>query len=270
MFDILGPERCSYRFRSPTRPVRQLLPEIGNGVDALEWLELYTINRVQQWNLHRPDVIRDYYGRVDEFTARLHKKCTANDITLVLLSDHGHERIRKRVDLAEGLRELDLDKDEFTYFLETSIARFWFHSERAHVRVTELLSGLGEVQLLRSESMDQIHLALSASYGELFAIADSGVMFYPHDFHNTVANVVLGLTDPKQRPRLRDGCQRSNCGYLPGNPSEQGTMIVFNEGSALRNTIDLVDVAPSLLALFGIEPASHMKGECAFDVPAKS
>lgn len=270
LLGLIGEKESRYQFRSPNDPIRSVLPGIGCGEYALDWLELYTLNRTQQWHMHRPDRIRKCYALMDRFIERLHQKCKSSGVTLVLLSDHGFETVKESINLESHLRELGLFQDEYTHFLEVSIVRFWFHSDRARQRITELLDSLDRVHVFSRSEMHELHLGFSdGSYGELFGVADLGVIFYPHDFYQPLANLFLGLTDRKQFPRIFDGRQRGNCGYLPQHLSEKGTMMVMDDSYfASHKTMELIDVAPSLLALLGRPPLETMHGKPIF-APAR-
>jgi len=188
----------------------------------------------------------------------------------VLLNDHGFEAVKDSINLKELLETLGLSLEEYTFFLELSIVRLWFHTDRAQQRITDLLSGLKHVKIFSYLEMDELNLSFrDAKYGEVIGVADPGYIFFPHDFHQPLANLFLGLTDPKQFLRIFDPRQRGNCGYLPQHASEKGIMLVMDERYiATRRKMELIDVAPSLLAMLGREPPASMKGEALFAVPA--
>jgi hypothetical protein len=265
LIGAVGPDRSRYLFSSATDPLR-LLGRTGAGRYLLEVLELYSLDRVQQWNLDRPAVVRDYYRRVDEFLRRLHAGCRAAGVTLAVLSDHGHEAVRRSVDLRARLGRLELDETEYSFFLELSIVRFWFHSARARERIDGMLAALPHAQMLDADDLRRLHLGFeNGDYGERVAVAEPGTIFFPHDFHQPVANWVLGLTDRKQWRRVLDPRQRSNHGYLPQHPCERGFLLLADDGfTATRNRIELIDVAPSVLSLLGLEPPAEMRGRPVF------
>jgi hypothetical protein len=107
---------------------------------------------------------------------------------------------------------------------------------------------------------------LDSSWGELYAIADNGVAFFPHDFYQPLANLYLGLTSAEQRPRRRDPRHRANHGQLPDHPSERGIVIVASgDWSPRRESARLIDFAPTILRMLGREPPAHLRGEPMFD-----
>ncbi|NNE07502.1 MAG: hypothetical protein HKN20_02955 [Gemmatimonadetes bacterium] len=257
----VGRDQTRYQFRSPSDPVGEVLPDCANGDVALDWLELYTINRIQQWYADSVRVGR-WYGKVDEFVKAACEKCANNGVLPVLVNEHGHEPVRRSIDLQAALRKSGLADDEYSYFLELPMVRFWFHTERARETIGTLLGEMEMVHVFRHDEMGPLHLDFGdTSYGELFGFLEPGNIFFPHDFHHPLGNFYLGLGDRKQWPRIADARQRSNCGYLPGNDCEKGIFLVFDESlRAAAPSGTVIDVAPTLLSLLEVETPDTMKG----------
>ena len=55
LFDVVGHGDSLYQFSSSADPVREVLPRMCANGHAMEVLELYSLDRHQQWNLDRPD-----------------------------------------------------------------------------------------------------------------------------------------------------------------------------------------------------------------------
>jgi hypothetical protein len=264
LLGVLGPD-SRYVYSNTSRPARSLLSRVGNGEHALEVLELYSLDRYQQWNLQRDRGLRRFYRTIDAFIERLGDKCRAHGVTLIVLSDHGHEAVIDSIDLKDRLRRLGLDANEYSYFLELPIVRFWFHSGRARERILDLLEETDDVRLCPPEELARYGLALGPAYGEAVAVVAPGRIFFPHDFHQPLANLWLGLTDAKQLPRVLDPRQRSNHGYLPHNECERGAMLVLDHTwRALQPRMALVDVAPSILRMLDVAPPGTMTGAAIF------
>jgi hypothetical protein len=123
----------------------------------------------------------------------------------MVVSDHGHEPIQGSHDLQRQLARLDLPEEDYSYFTEVSSARFWFHTPQARQRILKTLSDLEHAFIADFTEMSQFGIPPRDSrYGEVFVYLDPGYIFFPHDFHNGLANLWLGITDPMQRSRLRD------------------------------------------------------------------
>lgn len=266
VFDVIGGDRSRYLFYGGYDPERSLLPRLCMDSQRLEVVELYSLDRHQQWNLDRPEAVRPFYARIDRFLRILHEKCEASGWSLMIVSDHGHEPIRGSCDLQERLAGLDVPQEEYSYFLEVSCARFWFHTARARQRIGGILSNLEHASVAGFAEMGRFGIPLrNSSYGEVFVFLDPGHIFFPHDFHHPLANLWLGLTDRVQRSRLRDPRQRANHGHLPHFDTERSFLLLLDPRFRVtRDSGSVLDVAPSLLEVLGSEPPPTMRGRALF------
>jgi hypothetical protein len=265
VMDVVGRERSRYLFSSKLDPAR-LLSRLCAPHAALEILELYALDRFQQWNLDRPEQVQSFYGRIDAFLRDLHARCRAAEMQLLVVSDHGHEPIRGSLDLMALLARSGLHEHEYTHFVEVSNARFWCHSRRARQELPALLEGLGHGRLVRFDEMARYGVPLKdSSYGEIFHFLDPGYIFFPHDFHHPLANLLIGLADPMQRSRLRDPRHRGNHGYLPDTEPERAFAALLDaEFAEVDGAAHILDVAPSVLGLLGLPAPATMRGRPLF------
>lgn len=268
LLGVLGSKRSRYVFNATTRPDRTLLPNIGNGVHDLEFVELYSLDRIQQWHGPSHPKTQNYYHYTDELCRNLHEKCRSHDTRLLIVSDHGHEPVVGHIDAQKAMRDTGIPQAEYSYFLELTILRMWFHTERAERAITQAVGRLPHVTLYDHADLKAMRLDLDESYGHRFAMIDAGQMFFPHDFHQPAANLWLGLTDRKQRPRFTSPRQRHNHGYLRHHPCEAGLMLLCDD--TCRATDDgsgdaeLIDLAPTVLHLLGQPAPGHMTGRPRF------
>ena len=154
LFDIVGHGRSRYRFTSSLHPCRDVLPRLGVGDPTIELLELYSLDRFQQWNSHRPDAVRDFYRRIDDFLHRAHGQCARSGVAMAIVSDHGHEPISGAIDLAAMLRELPCHENLYSCFVEVSNARFWFRDPDARQLVLDRLRTVDHAQAALPSSDD--------------------------------------------------------------------------------------------------------------------
>jgi hypothetical protein len=131
-----------------------------------------------------------------------------------------------------------------------------------------MLSALANVRVLTAAKLEELHLGFEDSrYGERVAVAEPGTIFFPHDFHQPLANWFLGLTDGKQRRRILDPRQRSNHGYLPHHECERGFLLLLDERfRAVQDAMELIDVAPSVLSILNAGRPATMEGRPIFAV----
>ncbi len=266
VFDVIGAAKSRYVFSSSLDPATNVLPQVCNGGHVLEVLELYSLDRYQQWNHDRPAAVHDFYGRIDAFLRELHVKCRERDTVLMIVSDHGHEPIRESIDLHSAIAALGIPDESYTCFIEVSSARFWFHSDAARQAIRQRLAAFDHAALVGYEGMRQYGIPLrDASYGEVFLFLDPGYIFFPHDFHQGLANLWLGLSDPMQRSRLKDPRHRGNHGHLPHFDTERALIAMLDDRFEPRTANgDILDVAPSVLGALGYEPPATMIGRSLF------
>ena len=263
---VVGRSQSRYLFSNSSDPIKNVLNDIGSGLYRLEILELYSLDLIQQWNLDRVQKVSNFYGRIDKFLHSLSEQCKANGVILALLSDHGHEEIKGSIDVKGELNKLNVAEDEYTFFIDVSMVRFWFRTVSARREIVSNLSEMENVTLLTSNDLNEYHLSFSDSqYGEVFFLAEPGYIFFPHDFYQPLANLYLALSDSRQIGRLRNPRHRGTHGYLPHHESERAFMIVFDEQyKAGGEKIDIIDVAPSVLATLGYRIPDSMRGLSIF------
>jgi hypothetical protein len=269
IFGIVGKDNSSFVFNRKFSELKKLIHRACSGNCRLEFLELHSLDIFEHWNLHDSAKTNQFYLAVDNFIKNLHGKCKQKAIPLMLLSDHGQEHVKGSIDIKEGLSRLDLSNDEFKFYLEAPMARFWFHTDRARKKITDMLSSLGHGTVLSYKDMHDYNIKFDDNrYGEVYFIADPGYIIFPNDFHHPLANLFLGLTDWQQRSRIFHPEHRSSHGYLPQYESEKGFMIVLDRSYKVYGEpeFDVIDVAPSILALMGYKNTEQMKGSSVFKI----
>jgi predicted AlkP superfamily pyrophosphatase or phosphodiesterase len=269
IFGIVGKEASRYVFNRRFEELDSLLDHLGSGKYTLECLELHSLDIIEHWNLDDQPNMRRYYRRVDDFLRDLHRICRAKGIRLVVLSDHGQEEVRGTIDIMRELRQLNLPEDEYEFYVEAPMARFWFHTDRAREEIQEMLFTLKNGVVLSYRDMHQFNVRFEdGAYGEVYFIADPGYIMFPHDFYQPLANLFLGLTDwHQQRRRIINPKLRGSHGYLPHHDSEKGFMVVLDQNYTVGlsgEEVDIIDVAPSMLNLLGYQRPDYMKGSCRF------
>ena len=101
----------------------------------------------------------------------------------------------------------------------------------------------------------------TTEFGELFCITKPGFIFYPHDFHHPLANIVIGLTNSDQRARIFNFKHKGYHHHLPGNDSEIGFLVFLdNSYKTHKNEHEIIDFAPTILKLLGYKKPEYMNG----------
>jgi hypothetical protein len=207
-----------------------------------------------------------FYRGIDRFLVALHAKCQQRGIAFLLLSDHGIEPVDRTIDLAGALRGLRVPPGDYDLFVENTKATFWFHDDAARAAIVGHLAERADCDLLGYRELARYELSFADSrYGDVYCYARPGVTFFPNDFHQPLASLIMTLTDRQQRKRLRTPWHQADHGYLSEHASEIGVMALAEDGyAAAAGEVALIDIAPTLLALLGRAPAPTMRGRPAF------
>ncbi|MGH7801412.1 MAG: alkaline phosphatase family protein [Thermodesulfobacteriota bacterium] len=266
IFNIIGVSKSKYIGINSIDDLKGMLMKYVTGENKLEIIEIYFIDLLQHWYLDDIDKILKNYSSIDNLLERLHTKLKRDNISLMLLSDHGQEPVKGSVNIKGKLNDLGLNKDEYTYYLEPAKARFWFHTDRARERIVNMLSSFEHGTILSYKDLHQYNLKYPDNrYGEIFFITDLGYIIFPHDFYHPLANLFLGLTDKQQRSRVFNPKHRGYHHYLPYNESEKGFMMLLDQNyKAIKKEAELIDFAPTVLTLLEYEKPDYMKGTCLF------
>ena len=267
IFSLVGEKESNLIYNRKLDELSSLFPKLFSLNYRLEFLHIHSLDTLQHWNLDDPNRFTKFCTKIDSFVQELHSKCNDKGITMILLSDHGQEPVKGSIDIVKELNKLRIPRSEYTYYIEASKARFYFHTDRARERILALLSSIQHGTILSYKDMHKYNVKFEdISYGEYYIILDPGYIFSPNDYYHTLGNIFLGLADWQQRSRLTSPKYRGYHGYLPHNESEKGLMILLDYHYKMkRHEIDIVDVAPSLLGLLGLKKPDFMVGQNVFE-----
>jgi hypothetical protein len=259
-------DQSRYHFHKCFDDMGRHLGDYPNPALDLEYVEFYALDLFTHWHLDKLESVHAKMRMTDEFARTIHRQCEQRGVTFAFLTDHGQEPVRATLDLKKKLRETGVPQREYLYFLEVAQARFWFKTDRARDTIVNLLRGLPHVRTLHYTEMGKYHVHFDdPRFGEFYCIPDHGTIFHPHDFRQRIANLYVGLRNHEQRPRLFNSIHRGYHGHLPDHPSEEGFLVVADEGlKPVAARAALIDVAPTMLDLCGAPPSAQMHGRPMF------
>jgi len=266
IFSVLG-DRCSYRFTKSFERLAAAAAEMPVRGKTLSIVEAYAFDLFTHWNLDRPEAMRTMLAEVDRQVERVERQCREQGARFMLMSDHGQEPVHHYIDLARALRASGVPAEDYAYYLEAAIARFWFRNERARAGITGILRSIQNTTLLTYRQLHEYDICFDDDrYGELFLYAHHGHVFHPNDFTHPLANLFMALSEPTMRHRMWNPRHRGYHGYLPGHPADDGFLVLADpEFRAAAERIELIDVAPTILALVGERAPDHMTGRAVFE-----
>ncbi len=179
--------------------------------------------------------LRDMDTRLEKFTGDFKKK--VGDCTFIFLGDHGMVPVTKLFDAKQVIsamsKRLGLQiKKDFIYFLDSTLVRLWFFSDKAKqlfpaaLKQSDLFNEHGK--FIDERIAQEYHIPWSdRRYGDITWWADSGVLVYPDFFHN-------------------DGVPYKGMhGYDPYLPESQGMCICWGAGkpqTVIKSSVPLTSV----------------------------
>lgn len=266
LFSVAGSRRSRFVYLGRLSGLGKWLPRLAALDHIIEMVEIHCLDQLQHWMIDREERISQAYRSVDDFVSKLHAKCRRGDRAFFFLCDHGSEPVKGSIDVVRGLRSLALPAEEYDFFIENTRARFWLHTARARARIKELLQSLPHSQVLGWEDLERFGIRFpNADFGDVYLYVEPGYIIFPNDFQHPLANWVLALVDWQQRPRFWNPRHRSDHGYLPHAESERGFMILADDDFVVTSDqVEMVDFAPSVLALLGVPAADTMRGQAVF------
>ncbi|HET9886408.1 MAG TPA: hypothetical protein VFR10_02755 [bacterium] len=271
IFGVLG-EKSRYRISTKFGAIPRLISEIPDRRFDFDLLEFYAFDLLSHWNLDRPQVMAKHLRLVDDFARAVSERCERAGVRMILLVDHGQEAVRHTIDLRALLRASGVAASDVLDYVEVGVARFWFANDTARNAVRKALAKDPRIHLQTPADLREYGLEFpDGRFGELYAIADSGSIFFPHDFYHPLANLYMGLTKPRLWRRILWPVHRGSHGHRPDHPAEEGYVVLLDPHSeADRPWARLVDFAPTVLSLLAQHPPDSMKGTPFFRIRAAS
>jgi len=187
IFDHLEERGISYHVSEPTRGERgnleALLADIRQeriDFGFLYWPDLDgLLHRVGNTSPEVPAKLAAYEPWLEELmtAAREHY----GDVKLTIFSDHGMANCDRLLDLRARIDPLGLRMGEdFAVVYDSTMARFWFFSDRARSLVTECLNGIPEGRIIPDAELRELGALFPDRYfGEIIFLVEEGVLIVP-------------------------------------------------------------------------------------------
>ena len=263
LFNLLG-DQSRFVYEDHHDRLDALIHRVANGDLAFQMIDNHSLDYLLHWNMGSPAVAA-YEAGTDRFVADLEAKCRRNGIQLILLSDHGQEAVTRVVDLAAVIEAADLGPDRFDMFIENTRATLWWHDDAARVLLMDRVDGLEGAAVVPREDLARVGIHFDdRGYGDAYVYADPGCTFFPNDFYQPIANHVLAFKDRGMRTRRRRPWHVGDHGYIADTEAEAGFMTLAADGYAAADRMDIIDIAPSIMALLGRRPPASMTGRAVF------
>jgi predicted AlkP superfamily pyrophosphatase or phosphodiesterase len=163
----------------------------------------------------------------------------------IILSDHGMIEVNKKVDLTQELTDLNLciPKD-YIFFLDSTMARFWFFNQIAKKKITSKLSDIKEGYMPHITNLEQLGINnIGYRYFEEIFVLNERNIFFPDFFWRS--------TPPKGMH-----------GYAH-EVSSKPILIFSNSDIEMKEKkcAHFADIMPTILELLNLEIPEYCEGE---------
>ncbi len=233
LFDVARERRVPTRvwgWRTPENRNRaELRAAIAQGSGGLLFFYSAHLDAVMHAHGTHSAATRDCLADFEAFTHEMLALATRahREVRLFVFGDHGMAEVQAETDLMPRVEALALRvPGDLLYFIDSTMARFWFPRPALRPRLEELLRATPGGRILEDEECARLGVLFAdRRYGELIYLADAGTIFVPS---------FMGPT----------GC-RAMHGYHPAD-ADGDTLLLSNVPHAPVRSI--TDIGPLLSA----------------------
>lgn len=152
--------------------------------------------------------------RIDAALEQMHSHARRHhqEVVLVVFGDHGMAEVRGQVDVRPAIRAAGLDVREDSWFLDSTMARFWVADPARRHRLREALGAVAGGRLIddRLRAAYRIRYPHNAFGDEIFAV-DDHLLVHPSFYADAVP-------------------PRGMHGYLPGCRDNESAFVIAGDG----------------------------------------
>lgn len=245
LFDVTRENGISYNFiHSPTQFEHQTIDKL------IKTINNQTISDLTILHIGSLDLIGHNYGpnteeieqgikKIDnEISNIIHAiKESASDIQLIIFSDHGMSPIHEYLNISEIVNKLPLSAgDDYLMFLDSTMARFWFHNSHAKNEIIKALSKYRQGHILSSSECAKYHIEkLNRDHGEMIYTVNDGVAIFPDYFRRfNPPKGMHGYADPNDNPIMILSSEITKIPNLVLDPTKP---------------LEMIDIMPIILTL---------------------
>jgi predicted AlkP superfamily pyrophosphatase or phosphodiesterase len=192
IFDVMRSNDLDYFYQMPSTTTENAL--INNIIHQTKDSKLPKLTVIHPCSL---DLIGHNFGPKSSQVQRALRKIDSrmlsinravqqshDEITVIIMSDHGMTPIKNNANLLNILRHLHLElAKDYLVFLDSTVARFWFFDGNARKLVSEQLSNLKCGRILDASDLVALGIdEIGQEYGELFFAINEDYAIFPDFF----------------------------------------------------------------------------------------
>lgn len=232
---------------------RELMADFRKGIKKSTSDFIHIHFSLTDWIGHRfgpnSQEVRQAAGFLDGQIREIHHLLKENYslVNLIISADHGMTEVINYVDMTAKLDELPIKLgSDYLFFLDSTMARFWFKRQKARESVEDLLSKLSLGRVLNESDLEKFKIRFGHSkYGELIWVAKPGILIYPNFFQT------------RGRP-----CKGMH-GYCPDDQEADGVLMISPAEKRVFSPAPYIqpwDLFPTLLDFLSLPIPSSNQG----------
>lgn len=144
---------------------------------SFAWVKLNSLDTAGHTYGPNVSLLREDLAQIDMLVQELvgwGQKAGLHDV--IVMSDHGMSFVKKWHNLRSLLDEL---QEDMLFFLDSTMARFWYRNKSQKDRVVDVLKSLPYGRILTSQDMVTLKVPTDTRYGETIFVLDTGHVLYP-------------------------------------------------------------------------------------------
>ena len=197
------------------------------------------------------DALREQDAELGALLAGLDARGAWRDTTLLVVSDHGMTTVKREAPLRSALAKAGV---RARVSGGATVAHLFLDDPSQRERAEAALAPLEGIHVYRRESLpDSLRIRHPSRTGDLVVVADLGVALFESPLSERVLRRLGGVL----------GWERGMHGYAPEEPDMGGILFAVGRGVPAGRSLGvvrMVDVAPTVARLLGIEPPSGSEG----------
>ena len=192
IFDLLQEQRVPHRVYtyhqwSDAEILRRALSDVQNSDAGFFFIYLCELDSLlhEQWK--NPVPLQQKLEWYEQWLRQIFDAARRidGDASFTITSDHGMAPVRGHYDLVKEIEALGLVMpDDYLAVYDSTMARFWFFSERGRRSVTEFLGRCSRGRILDDRELQELGILFpDRRYGELIFLLEPGMLLTHSDFN---------------------------------------------------------------------------------------
>jgi len=190
-YGFIGTERCTKIFNTVYETIKK-----GDAYD-LYMIHVGELDILGHRFGPRPELFKKYLGEIDACIEQLYELAHRHShmCNIVIVSDHGMYDVLGTVDIAGKLKQLKLRlHKDYIYFLDSTMARFWFLNDRSRSPIEEMLKTIPHGHIVSDDEKKEYHVNFKDNlYGDVIFWLSKGYIIFPNFFQTNNFNRPKGM-----------------------------------------------------------------------------